>query len=56
MRASVGAFHLSLWTFSLTEAWAWNRDEGGLVGHRFASPWDVDPRRPSHADIRLLTE
>src|SRR5262249_41481748 len=48
--ASVGAFHLCLWVFTMTEAWAWGRDEGGLVGHRAASPWDDDPRRPSHAD------
>jgi hypothetical protein len=50
--ASVGAFHVCLWTFTLTEAWAWSRAEGGLVGHRLASPWDDDPRRPSHADKR----
>jgi hypothetical protein len=50
--ASVGAFHLCLWTFTLTEAWAWGRPEGELVGHRAASPWDDDPRRPSHADKR----
>lgn len=52
VRASVGAFHLCLWTFTLTEAWAWNRDEEGLVGHRSASPWDAGTRRPSHADKR----
>ncbi len=50
--ANVGAFHLCLWTFTLTEAWAWGRSEDGLVGHRAASPWDGDPRRPSHADKR----
>ena len=50
--ANVGAFHVCLWTFTLTEAWAWNRDEGGLVAHRGASPWDDGPRRPSHADKR----
>ena len=50
--ANVGAFHVCLWTFTLTEAWAWNREEDGLVGHRSASPWDDDPRRPSHADKR----
>jgi len=50
--ANVGAFHVCLWTFTMTEAWAWNRDEGGLVAHRGASPWDDDPRRPSHADKR----
>jgi hypothetical protein len=52
VRASVGAFHLCLWTFTMTEAWAWQRDESGLVGHRSASPWDDESRRPSHADKR----
>ena len=52
MRASVGAFHLCLWTFTMTEAWAWNRDAKGLVSHRSASPWDDEARRPSHADKR----
>jgi hypothetical protein len=50
--ASVGAFHVCLWTFTLTEAWAWNRDTDELVAHRSASPWDRKPRRPSHADKR----
>lgn len=50
--ASVGSFHLCLWTFTLTEAWAWERDADELVGHRSASPWDDRPRRPSHADKR----
>ena len=50
--ANVGAFHVCLWTFVMTEAWAWRRDESGLVGHRSASPWDDEPRRPSHADKR----
>jgi hypothetical protein len=50
--ASVGAFHVCLWTFTMTECWAWGRDEGGLVGHRAGSPWDGEPRRPSHADKR----
>lgn len=52
MWANVGAFHVCLWAFTLTEAWAWNRAEEGLVGHRSASPWDDEPRRPSHADKR----
>src|SRR6476619_6491969 len=50
--ASVGAFHVCLWTFTLTETWAWGRDPEGLVGHRAASPWDDGARRPSHADKR----
>jgi hypothetical protein len=58
VRASVGAFHLCLCAFTMTEAWAWGRDRAGLVGHRSASPWDDESRRPSHADKRreLLAE
>ena len=51
MWANVGAFHMCLWTFTMTEAWAWNRPEDELVD-RSASPWDVATRRPSHADKR----
>ena len=50
--ANIGAFHVCLWTFTMTEAWAWNRAEEGLVGHRSTWPWDDEPRRPSHADKR----
>lgn len=50
--ASVGSFHVCLWTFTLTEAWAWGQDEEALVAHRSASPWDDKPRRASHADKR----
>lgn len=50
--ASVGSFPVCLWTFTMTEAWAWNRDATGLVSHRSASPWDESSRRPSHADKR----
>jgi hypothetical protein len=49
--ASVGAFHLCLWTYTMTEAWAWGRQEEELVD-RTASPWDDPARRPSHADKR----
>ena len=49
--ASVGAFHICLWTFTMTEAWAWNRPAEELVD-RSASPWDSPLRRPSHADKR----
>ena len=52
VRASVGAFHMCLWTFTMTEAWAWERAEKELSGHRSASPWDNESRRPSHADKR----
>jgi hypothetical protein len=49
--ARVGSFHLCLWAFTLTEAWAWGRKGSGLVD-RSASPWDAPARRPSHADKR----
>lgn len=49
--ANIGAFHVCLWTFTLTEAWAWGRGEDALVD-RSASPWDSTSRRPSHADKR----
>jgi len=50
--ASIGAFHLCLWAATLTEAWAWDRPAAELTEHRRASPWDSEPRRPSHADKR----
>lgn len=50
--ASAGSFHVCLWAFTMTEAWAWDRAECDLVGHRSQSPWDERPRRPSHADKR----
>lgn len=49
--ANIGAFHVCLWTFTMTEAWAWNREVEELVD-RQASPWDDPKRRPSHADKR----
>jgi len=50
--ANIGAFHICLWTFTQTEAWAWGRTAEALVD-RAASPWDDASRRPSHADKRL---
>ncbi len=49
--ANIGAFHVCLWTFTMTEAWAWGRKAEELVD-RSASPWDSPARRPSHADKR----
>jgi hypothetical protein len=49
--ASIGAFHVCLWTFTMTEAWAWGRSADELVD-RSDSPWDSTLRRPSHADKR----
>lgn len=50
--ANVGAFHVCLWTFTATEGWAWGKRAESLTGHREESPWDQEPRRPSHADKR----
>jgi hypothetical protein len=49
--ASLGAFHVCLWTFTMTEAWAWGRSADELAD-RSDSPWDSPLRRPSHADKR----
>jgi hypothetical protein len=49
--ANIGAFHVCLWTFTMTEAWAWSRKADELVD-RSNSPWDSPLRRPSHADKR----
>jgi len=49
--ANIGAFHVCLWTFTMTEAWAWSRKAEELVD-RSTSPWDKASRRPSHADKR----
>jgi hypothetical protein len=49
--ASIGAFHVCLWTFTMTEARAWSRTTDELVD-RSNSPWDSPLRRPSHADKR----
>jgi DDE superfamily endonuclease len=49
--ANIGAFHVCLWTYTMTEAWAWDRKDEELVD-RSASPWDKASRRPSHADKR----
>jgi len=49
--ANIGAFHVCLWTYTMTEAWAWARKDEEVVD-RSASPWDKATRRPSHADKR----
>jgi hypothetical protein len=51
LQANIGAWHLNLWAYTLLELWAWDQSEGQLVD-RSASPWDAEPRRPSHADRR----
>ena len=37
--------------YSLVEAWAWDKPDDEVCD-RSASPWDSEPRRPSHADKR----
>ena len=49
--ASIGALAVNLTLYSVVEAWAWSRGEEALVD-RSRSPWDAEPRRPSHADKR----
>jgi hypothetical protein len=49
--ANIGAFHICLWTFTMTEAWAWGRAAEELVDRK-ESPWDDPNRGPSHADKR----
>jgi DDE superfamily endonuclease len=51
VHSNEGCFNLNLWMYSLVEAWAWSKAEEELV-NRSASPWDSEPRRPSHADKR----
>jgi hypothetical protein len=51
LHSNEGCFNLNLWLYSLVEAWAWDRPEAELVD-RSASPWDSEPRRPSHQDKR----
>jgi len=51
LNSNVGCFNLNLWMYSVVEAWAWCKGDERLVD-RSASPWDCEPRRPSHADKR----
>ncbi len=51
VHSNEACFNLNLWMYSLVEAWAWDRPEEALVD-RSASPWDWEPRRPSHQDKR----
>jgi DDE superfamily endonuclease len=46
-----GCFNMNLWMYSVVETWAWQKQEEELVDRR-ASPWDSEPRRPSHQDKR----
>ena len=49
--ANIAAFHVTLWWHTLIELWAWHKPQDELTD-RSASPWDKEPRRPSHADRR----
>jgi hypothetical protein len=49
--SNIGCFNLNLWMSCVVEAWAWDKEEEEVVD-RSASPWDCEPRRPSHADKR----
>jgi Transposase DDE domain len=49
--ANIAAFHVTLWLHTLIELWAWHKPQDELTD-RSASPWDKEPRRPSHADRR----
>jgi hypothetical protein len=49
--ANIGCFYVCMWTYTMTEAWAWSRPSEELVD-RSESPWDTPLRRPSHADKR----
>src|SRR5262249_25875224 len=51
VHSSEGCFNLCLWMYSLVEAWAWDKEEDELA-NRSDSPWDSEPRRPSHSDKR----
>jgi hypothetical protein len=51
LHATIGAWHMNLWAYTLVELWAWDKPEEELVD-RSRSPWDSEPRRPSHADRR----
>jgi hypothetical protein len=51
LQSNEGCFNLNLWMYSLVEAWAWPQSAEVLVD-RQASPWDSEPRRPSHQDKR----
>ena len=51
IHSNEACFNMNLWMYSVVEAWAWNQAEECL-SDRIASPWDSEPRRPSHNDKR----
>src|SRR6202042_2393032 len=42
IHANLGAWHLNLWAYTMTELWAWDKPAQELVD-RSASPWDHKP-------------
>ena len=42
--ANIGAFHICLWTFTMTEAWAWGRAEEELVDRSDVAVGRPEPR------------
>jgi hypothetical protein len=55
LHANTGCFNLCGWMYSVVEAWAWEKEEDELVD-RSQSPWDNQPRRPSHQDKRIALQ
>jgi hypothetical protein len=51
LATNVGCFHVCLWSYTLSEAWAWGRKLAELADRR-ERPWDDPTRRPSPADKR----
>jgi hypothetical protein len=51
LHGNIGAWHLNLWAYTMVELWGWEKPAADLVD-RSTSPWDAQPRRPSHADRR----
>ena len=51
IHSNEACFNMNLWMYSLVEAWAWDQPQE-CISDRSASPWDSEPRRPSHNDKR----
>lgn len=49
--SNIAVYNLNLWTYTMTELWAWPKKHAELCD-RSASPWDDEDRRPSHANRR----
>lgn len=51
VQSNEACFNMNVWMYSVVEAWAWQQEEECL-SDRSDSPWDREPRRPSHNDKR----